>query len=267
MKLLRFLIFVLLINAVVLFCVLLNLKLAFGEPAQIKKLINQSGAYDSIAAAIRENIASVNPSIDQGNLLESLNDKVGPDGLRTLAEDLIDQTYAAAKNRNGQTQIVLHYSLLQSQLPGITLPPDTVYPINNNKYPFLPFMQNYLAYLGGIGLFMLVFLALHLKCIGRTRKEKLKWLGISFLFITLELVALILVIFYVMPGALNQILEMAQLENQKIAIGITKAIDLILNEQRLYYYTELVAAALVTFFSLVISKAIRENPTTINYRK
>ncbi len=267
MRFIRFIVFFLLINSVIVFCVLLNLKLAFGSPKQAKKIISKSNAYEVVVASIRDNIVLANSDFDKGTMLEVLNEQIDSSKLQIITEDLVDQFYAAAESPSGKSEVILRYSMLASQLPAeITLPADQTYSLENKAFPVFPFMRNFTMYMGGHLILIVLLLALHFWLIGKTKKQKLKWFGISFLLIAFVLASIVTMLYFVIPQIIGQLSSSLELESQKIIRGFTKVADLILVEQKLYYIIELSAAALVTFVSFAISKAIRENPTSIDYR-
>lgn len=257
MRFFRFIIFILLINSIISFAAVLNMKMAFGNPDRLKSILKESDAYNIASAAIRENIVKQNAGIDSGNLFETLNEKVGPSGLQTLAEDFIDQLYD--QQSGGKKEIVLKYSLLQEKLgPDIQLPADKPYTFES---PVLTFANlNKMLWASFISL--LLALALHITLIGSTSKQKLKWLGISLILSTISFAGIVAALFLI-PNTAQNLMQTYQIESQKIANALIKAIQAVIDTQKVYYYIELGATLSLSVILFVLSKIAKEDGPTV----
>lgn len=262
MKFIRFIIFTGLISSFLSFFVLFNLKVCFGSPEKAKRVLNNSDAYNIVAGAIRENIVNVNPSLGNTNLLEQLSDKVGDRGFQTIAEDLIDQIYSIDKKN---TQITLRYSLLQNELPGVTLPADQSYDLS--QYPgFTLIYGSFYTFLAGSALTLIITLLLHLSLIGTDKRSRMSWLGANLLIVSICLVSLIVSYYYMLPGQMDRLMEAAAIENQKIARGLIKTLTAVLLQQRSLYIIEFLVTLISSLVLIIISRAYGKQNYEIDER-
>lgn len=254
MRFVRFIIFVLFLNSLIGFVFLLNIKIIIGTPTKLKNLVKESGAYNITAAAIRENIASYNADLNQGNLMEKLNEQIDPATFQKLAEDYIDQMYT---NKTGK--MVFKYSMLTEKLGvDVKIPEDQNY---NYEIPVITFANLNKMLLASV-VSALIFLGLYFLLVGQSLKQKFRWLGIALIFFIIGLGSILASIFIV-PNILESLIKSYNVENQKIVNGLIKASQSLLDSQKFYLYLEIILTILVASVLFIISKLAKEDGPTV----
>ncbi|HOX41065.1 MAG TPA: hypothetical protein PK263_02640 [bacterium] len=192
------------LSVTAVFC-LASFYFAFFQPEKIKVLLQNSNTYGVVANSLRTSVViSSGANVEEGGVLEILNEGITPQAVRTISESAVDQFFSVVKSKSTDKEITIDYTPIiqgiQDSLPGSSISNKTTINLEENKVMrFLSFL-NYIVLLS---IFVVILLSVLFVVIAKETSRKLVGIGVSVLFAGL-LTGVIAFLVVRLPGLLDQ---------------------------------------------------------------
>ncbi|MCL5410819.1 MAG: hypothetical protein M1324_03110 [Patescibacteria group bacterium] len=275
MKFLKFLSLIIISISLLIFIFVLNFKLFILKPENTKQLLITSNVYPVVSAGIRDNfLKNSDMPVNQGKLLEVINDVISEKTVQNIVEDIVDQFYFAVDNPGTKPKITIHLSGLQSQVQSEvekTLPKgqklelplvlaDKDIDLKTNPIAALFFNLNLILIVEGA----IIFLFLLIILIPGNWTQRSMWLGSTFLFTgLLELPVVLFYYFGLSDQAFANLAKLSGLKDEKFLLGAQKVIVSIVDYEKVYYMIATAGLIVLGIVFIIIGRLVRKEKIDI----
>lgn len=267
MKFLKFILFLILSSVIFWFVILVNIHTYFSTPDFTKKFLEESKAYSAIAIGLRDNLAVNTAEGSKEAVLQFAGDAIDEATVKQFLNNIIDQFFAIAEKPKAERKITIPYSMIGQKINtlagaknfDIMSDPQAAQYLTNKEIdlsnnPFVSTFANInkllLIYGGLIVLFTVLML------LGGSWPQRLRWLGVSFLFPAIASIAGVLM-FY-LAGTTEVFQNAARsfgLQDDRFVIAGGKVIAIFWTYQKGFYITSSVILLAISIVLLILSRS------------
>lgn len=271
MKFLKFILLLLASLSIFLLVTFINVKVLFSSSETAKNFLNQSNIYPVATAGIRDNIVKyAQVPIDQGQLIEIVNNVITESDLKNFVEDFTDQFFNVVNGKTKAKKITLHFTWLKdkvvNQIKGDkefselikqnNFLTDRELDLSSNS--FVTILVHINDYIIGFGVATFVFLLLLL--LSGTWSQKLIWLGATFVVSAFAFVGEIIIYYFgVTEKVIANLAKATNFKDEKFLIGVQKLITVIMDYQKVYYMTVAVSLIVLGIALIIIGRSLKKH--------